>query len=744
MAGVYTVSKEIGGRTLKIETGKVARQADGAVLVTYGETIVLVAAVVAPPRSEDIDFFPLSVDYREKTSAAGKFPGGFIKREGRPSTKEILTARNIDRPIRPLFPDGYFNEVQIMATVLSADRENDPDVPAMIGASAALCISKIPFQGPLGACRIGRVDGQFVINPTHKQLETSDLNMLIGGRKEAINMIEVGAKELPEEVIGEGVKKAHEAIQDVIAMIEELQAHVGVEKELSLIELDRDLYTKVKAEIYDKLTALKTISGKQERNRSVNELFDGIRARYAEAAEGTGQGDSPKVSAIMVSRVLSTIEQEVVRKMILEGKRPDGRSDVDVRPISCEVGVLPRTHGSALFTRGETQAFVSVTLGTIRDAQIIDGLLDEYAQSFTYHYNFPPYAVGEVKPVRGPGRREIGHGALAERALENVRPAEEDFAYTIRLVSDITESNGSSSMASVCGGSLALMDAGVPILGAVAGISVGLVTDDGGRYKLITDIIGEEDHFGDMDFKVAGTTKGITGIQLDIKATGLPHTIMVEALERARTARLQILDTMNAAIRAPRETLSKYAPKLITMEIDPEFIGKVIGPAGKMIKSLQEQTDTTIEIEEDGTIYISCVDGDGHLKAKEMIEAMTQPPEVGRLYKEAKVVSVKDFGCFVEIVPGVEGLCHVSELSEGYIKHVEEVCKVGDIIPVKLILIDDQGRLKLSRKAALAELGIKEEIKPRPEGEDRPRDRDRRPKPSGRDRRGDRRERSDH
>ncbi|MEN6426336.1 MAG: polyribonucleotide nucleotidyltransferase [Phycisphaerales bacterium] len=743
MAGVYTVSKEIGGRTLKIETGKVARQADGAVLVTYGETIVLVAAVVAPPRSEDIDFFPLSVDYREKTSAAGKFPGGFIKREGRPSTKEILTARNIDRPIRPLFPDGYFNEVQIMATVLSADRENDPDVPAMIGASAALCISKIPFQGPLGACRIGRVDGQFVINPTHKQLETSDLNMLIGGRKEAINMIEVGAKELPEDVIAEGVKKAHEVIQDVIAMIEELQAHVGVEKELSLIELDRDLYTKVKAEIYDKLTALKTISGKQERNRSVNELFDGIRARYAEAAEGTGQSDSPKVSAIMVSRVLTTIEQEVVRKMILEGKRPDGRSDVDVRPISCEVGVLPRTHGSALFTRGETQAFVSVTLGTIRDAQIIDGLLDEYAQSFTYHYNFPPYAVGEVKPVRGPGRREIGHGALAERALENVRPAEEDFAYTIRLVSDITESNGSSSMASVCGGSLALMDAGVPILGAVAGISVGLVADDGGRYKLITDIIGEEDHFGDMDFKVAGTTKGITGIQLDIKATGLPHTIMVEALERARTARLQILDTMNAAIRAPRETLSKYAPKLITMEIDPEFIGKVIGPAGKMIKSLQEQTDTTIEIEEDGTIYISCVDGDGHLKAKEMIEAMTQPPEVGRLYKEAKVVSVKDFGCFVEIVPGVEGLCHVSELSEGYIKHVEEVCKVGDIIPVKLILIDDQGRLKLSRKAALAELGIKEEIKPRPEGEDRPRDRDRRPKPSGRDRRGDRRERSD-
>ncbi len=743
MAGVYTVSREIGGRTLTIETGKVARQADGAVLVTYGETIVLVAAVVAPPRSEDIDFFPLSVDYREKTSAAGKFPGGFIKREGRPSTKEILTARNIDRPIRPLFPDGYFNEVQIMATVLSADRENDPDVPAMIGASAALCISKIPFQGPLGACRVGRVDGEFVVNPTHKQLETSDLNMLIGGRKEAINMIEVGAKELPEGAIAEGVKKAHEAIQDIIAMIEELQAHVGVEKEVPIIELDRDLYAKVKAEIYDKLTVLKTVGGKQDRNRGVNELFDEVRARYAEAAEDAGRGDSPKISMTMLNRVLTTIEQEVVRKMILEGARPDGRSDVDVRPISCEVGILPRTHGSALFTRGETQAIVSVTLGTIRDAQIVDGLLDEYAQNFTYHYNFPPFAVGEVKPIRGPGRREIGHGALAERALENVRPAEEDFAYTIRIVSDITESNGSSSMASVCGGSLALMDAGVPVLGAVAGISVGLVTGDDGRYKLITDIIGEEDHFGDMDFKVAGTTKGITGIQLDIKAMGLPHDIMVEALERARTARLQILDVMNKAISAPRETLSKYAPKLITMEIDPEFIGKVIGPAGKMIKSLQEQTDTTIEIEEDGTIYISCLDGDGHLKAREMIEAMTKPPEVGRLYKEAKVVSVKDFGAFVEIVPGVEGLCHVSELSEGYIKHVEEVCKVGDIVPVKLILIDDQGRLKLSRKAALAELGIKEEIKPRPAGDERGKDRERRPKPSGRDRRSDRRDRPD-
>jgi len=733
MTDVHRVSREIGGRTLTLETGRIAKQADGAVMVQYGETVVLVAAVVAAPRpTGEVGFFPLSVDYREKQSAAGKFPGGFIKREGRPSTKEILTSRNIDRPIRPLFPDGYFNEVQIAASVMSADRENDPDIPALIGASAALSISKIPFLGPLGACRVGRVDGEFVVNPTHKQLESSDLNMLVGGTKEAINMIEVGAKELSESVIAEGIQKAHEAIKEIVSMIEELQAQAPVEKEAPIVELDTALYEKVKAEIHDKLVVLKTIVGKQERNNAVNALFDEVRTRYVGADEA-----KPAVDENMLNRVLDKIEEEVVRQMILEGKRPDGRGEADIRPISCEVGLFPRTHGSALFSRGETQAIVTVTLGTIRDAQIIDGLQEEYAQSFTYHYNFPPYAVGEVKPMRGPGRREIGHGALAERALENVRPPGEDFAYTIRIVSDITESNGSSSMASVCGGSLALMDAGVPIRGAVAGISVGLVSGDNGRYKLLTDILGEEDHFGDMDFKIAGTTNGITAIQLDIKAMGLPHQIMVEALERARTARLDILKVMNEALSAPRAELSKYAPKLITMEIDPEFIGKIIGPAGKMIKSLQEQTDTTIEIEEDGTIYISCTDGDGHLKAKEMIEAMTQPPEIGRLYKEAKVVSVKDFGVFVEIVPGVEGLCHVSELSANYVKRVEDVCKLGDIIPVKLLLIDEQGRYKLSRRAALEEMGIKEEKKEgqgEERGEERRRDDrrdDRRPRHGG-------------
>jgi polyribonucleotide nucleotidyltransferase len=704
------VEREIGGRTLSIETGKIARQADGAVVVRYGDTIVLVAAVTAPPRFEDIDFFPLSVDYREKQSAAGKFPGGFIKREGRPSTKETLTARQIDRPIRPLFPEGYFQEVQIIANVLSADLENDPDVLAMIGASAALTISKIPFMGPTGACRLGRVNGEFVVNPTHKQIAEGDLSLLLGGRKEAINMIEVGAKELQEDVIAEAIATAQKTVREVCEMIEELREKVGVEKEIPLVENDEQLEAKITAQISDKLSELKQIPDKQQRNDAVKELFEQVKAEYCpdkDSPEVQKDADAVYDKAI-VKRILGKIEGQVIKKLLLSGKRSDGRGYDDVRPISCEVGILPRNHGSALFTRGETQSLVSVTLGTIRDAQIIDGLLEEYAQNFTLHYNFPPFSVGEVRPVRGVGRREIGHGALAEKSLQAVRPPDDKFAYTIRIVSDITESNGSSSMASVCGGTLALMDAGVPITKAVAGISIGLISDENGRHELLTDIAGEEDHFGEMDFKVAGTVDGITAIQLDIKAEGLAHDIMVEALKRAKTARMKILETMAQAIDKPRSELSVYAPKLISIEIDPEFIGKVIGPGGKMIKGIQEQTGTTIEIEEDGTIYISCLGGDGHLKAKEIIESITQPPEVGRIYEQAKVVSVKDFGVFVEIAPGVEGLCHISELSDGYVKNVEDVCKMGDLIQVKLILIDDQGRLKLSRKAALVETKKKE------------------------------------
>ena len=707
MTNVCKVERQIAGRTLSIETGRIAKQADGAVVVQYGDTVVLVAAVTGPPRFDDTDFFPLSVEYREKQSAAGKFPGGFIKREGRPSTKEILTARQIDRPIRPLFPDGYVQEVQIIANVLSADQENDPDILAMIGASAALTISKIPFQGPTGACRLGRVNGEFVVNPTHKQIIEGDLNLLLGGRKDAMNMIEVGARELPEAVIAEAVLTAMNTVRQICEMIEELRAKVGVAKEVPLVEDDKQLYSRIYSQIADKLSELKQIPQKQPRNAAVQELLEQVVAEYC-PTEVSPQTQDIKYDKAMVKRIFGKIEAQVVKKLLLEGKRPDGRGFHDVRPIACEVGILPRTHGSSLFTRGETQSLVSVTLGTIRDAQIIDGLLDEYAQSFTLHYNFPPFAVGEVKPVRGVGRREIGHGALAEKALEAVRPPDEQFAYTVRVVSDITESNGSSSMASVCGGSLALMDAGVPITKAVAGISIGLISDEQGQHKLLTDIAGEEDHFGDMDFKVAGTVDGVTAIQLDIKAEGLALNVMVEALEQAKTARLHILKVMNETISKPKPELSVYAPKLISIEIDPELIGKIIGPGGKVIKSIQEQTGTTIEIEEDGTIYISCLGGDGHLKAKEIIETMTQPPQIGRIYDQSRVVSVKDFGVFVEIIPGVEGLCHVSELSESYVKSVEDVCKMGDLIPVKLISIDDQGRLKLSRKAALVDKRKKE------------------------------------
>jgi polyribonucleotide nucleotidyltransferase len=711
MSEVCKVEREIGGRTLSIETGRIAKQADGAVLIQYGETVVLVTAVTAPPRAEDIDFFPLSVEYREKTSAAGKFPGGFIKREGRPSTKETLTARMIDRPIRPLFPDGYMQEVQIIANVLSFDGDNDPDILGMMGASAALSISKIPFLGPMGACRIARVGSQFIINPTHKQLISCDLNLLLGGHSKAINMIEVEAKEVSEQVIAQAVAEAHKVVIEVCDLISELQSKVGVEKEITLVEYDEQLHKKIEQEIADKLYNLKQIPEKLQRNNAVKELFEEVVARYcgSDEKEAAGQ-DLYDVS--MVKSILGKIEESTVKKLLLEGKRLDGRGYDQLRDINCQVGILPRTHGSALFTRGETQALVTVTLGTVRDAQIVDGLLEEYTQNFTLHYNFPPFSVGEVRPIRGVGRREIGHGALAEKALYQVRPPEEEFAYTIRIVSDITESNGSSSMASVCGGTLALMDAGVPIIKPVAGISIGMVSGPDGRHELLTDIIGEEDHYGEMDFKTAGTKDGITAIQLDIKAEGLDEDVMIRALEKARVARLQILDIMNKVIDKPRPLLSQYAPKLISISIDPELIGKVIGPGGKMVKSIQEQTNTTIEIEDDGTIYISCVGGENHLAAKEMIEALTSPPKVGKIYNNCRVVTVREFGAFVEFVPGVEGLCHISELSDGYVKNVDDVCKVGDLIPVKLLSIDDQGRYKLSRRAALVDMKKQDKTEP--------------------------------
>ncbi|MGA2915071.1 MAG: polyribonucleotide nucleotidyltransferase [Sedimentisphaerales bacterium] len=699
MANVFRVEKQIGQNSLILETGKIAKQADAAVVVTYGETMVLAVVTSAPPR-EDIDYFPLSVEYRERLSAAGKFPGGFMKREGRPSTKEVLTARMIDRPLRPLFPDGYFDEIQVMVTVISADQQNDPDILAMIGSSAALAISKVPFQGPIGAVRLSRVDGKFEINPSYELREKSDFNLILAGRRDAINMIEIDAKQTPENIVADGIELAHQTIKDVCDLINELVAKCGKQKETPEIEWDQQLADEIKAKYTTDLKQAYQIKSKSERSEAVKAIIEKAEEIYCVPAEDK---DEARCSKNLFNRIFDNVQREIVRKLILDGKRLDGRGYTDIRPITCEVGLLPRSHGSALFTRGETQALISVTLGTSMDEQIVDGLLEEYGQKFMLHYNFPPYSVGEVKPIRGPGRREIGHGALAEKALEQVRPNVDDFAYTIKIVSDITESNGSSSMASICGGTLALMDAGVPIVKPVAGISIGMVKENS-KYVLLTDIIGDEDHFGDMDFKVAGTADGITAIQLDIKDASLPHNIIVEALERAKQARLKLLDIMCQTISASRPQLSKYAPKLTSIEIDPELIGKIIGPGGKVIKGIQEKTGTKIEIEEDGTVYISCVGGDGHLEAKRIIQAMTEPPTVGRIYANARVVSVKDFGAFVEILPGIEGLCHISELSDGYVKNVDTVCKVGDEIPVKLLAIDDQGRFKLSRKAALAQM----------------------------------------
>ncbi len=706
MADVFRVEKQIGEKKLVLETGKIAKQADGAVIVTYGETMVLATAVSAP-QTRELDYFPLSVEYREKLSAAGKFPGGFMKREGRPSTKEVLTSRMIDRPLRPLFPDGYYDEVQIVVNVISADPENDPDVLAMVGASAALAISTVPFNGPVGAVRLSRVDGQFIINPTYENREKSDFNLILTGGPDAINMIEVDAKQIPEDVAAQAIKTAQQSIKDTCDLIEELVAKCGKEKQKPEIEWDQQLADEISSKYSNDFKQAFGIKMKAQRNESVKAIVEKLQEQYCPEPQ---PGQEPRCSKLLLGRIIDSVQRTIVREMILRGERPDGRSFTDVRPIACEVGLLPRAHGSALFTRGETQSLVAVTLGTSSDEQIVDGLMAEYGQKFMLHYNFPPYSVGEVKPMRGPGRREIGHGALAEKALEQVRPKIDDFAYTIKIVSDITESNGSSSMATVCGGTLALMDAGVPVLEPVAGISIGLVKEKD-KHVLLTDIIGDEDHFGDMDFKVAGTKNGITAIQLDIKAESLSYDIMVESLEMAKQARLKLLAIMAQTIDKPRENLSVYAPKLTSIEIDPEFIGKLIGPGGKNIKALQEKTGTKIEIEEDGTVFISCVGGEGHMEAKRLIQAMTEPPTVGRIYPNSKVVSIKDFGAFVEIIPGIEGLCHISELADGYVKNVDSILKIGDEIPVKLLSIDDQGRFKLSRKAALAQMKAEAEGK---------------------------------
>ncbi|MCK4657969.1 MAG: polyribonucleotide nucleotidyltransferase [Phycisphaerae bacterium] len=690
------VEREIGGKTLRIETGHLAKQAAGAVLMSYGDTVVLVAVVTGKPRA-GIDFFPLTADYREKVYAAGKFPGGFFKREGRPTTKEILTMRMIDRPIRPLFPESYKDEVLIQAMVLSADQQNDPDILAMIGASAALSLSQMPFEGPTGAMRIGRVDGELVVNPTVSQMEYSDMEMILAGHLDAVNMIEVSACELSEEVIAEAVALGHENIKVACEMISELVDKAGITKEWVPPPSTDDLLNNLRERCKDRFCECKKISGKQERYTAIKEIYEEVLNDLC--PEG---GETPEFSPNVVRGLLDQVEGEVVADMILEqGLRSDGRGPEDIREIISEVSVLPRVHGSSIFTRGETQALVVVTLGTTRDEQIVDGLIEEYSKKFMLHYNFPPICTGEVKRVGAVSRREIGHGQLAEKSLEAILPSPDDFPYTIRLVSDIMESNGSSSMASVCGGTLALMDAGVPIRRPVAGISIGMFHNDH-KHVLVTDILGEEDHFGDMDFKVAGTQRGITGIQLDLKARGLAQEHILKTLELAKHARMHILKQMLCVLPKPRPEISQYAPRIFTLRINPDKIGKVIGPGGKGIKGIEAETGARVEIENDGTIQVSCLDAAGGERARDMIEAVAQEVQIGRIY-EGKVSGIKDFGAFVEIVPGEDGLCHISELSNEYVRSVADVCSIGDTLRVKVIDVDMHGRVKLSAKAAIAE-----------------------------------------
>ena len=691
---VETVTREIGGRTLTLETGRVAKQAHGAVWVRYGDTVVLVT-VLSAPSTRDLDFFPLFVDYRENQYAAGKVPGGFFKREGRPSTKEILTMRLIDRPIRPLFPYDFLNEVQIQCMVLSTDNQNDPDLLAIIGASAALALSPAPFAGPIGAARVAYIGDKHVINPTHDQLADAQMNMLVAGPEE-INMIELDGNEIGEDVVAEGAVLARDVMKQVIEMINELAGRFTIDKSYDAKPIPDELLKTTADKCGESIRQAKQIPGKADRDEKImasrQELLDEL------CPDGV---EEPAFTVGQVKEAFRRTEGKIQRELILGGTRTDGRTKDEVRPLGVDVGVLPRTHGSAIFSRGETQALVTTTLGTPRDEQIIDGLLDEYKKKFMLHYNFPPFCVGEIRPIRGPGRREIGHGALAEKSLGPVMPAPEDFPYTVRLVADMLESNGSTSMATVCGGTLALMDAGVPIKAPVAGISIGMVSQDD-KYLLLTDILGEEDFHGDMDFKVAGTREGITGIQLDMKARGIPQDRIVEALAQAKKAREHILDAMTAVIAEPRAEINEFAPRMLTIKINPEKIGKVIGPGGKMINKIQDETGAKIDIEDDGTIFISAAAGGNAEAARDQIQGLTAEAEIGKLYT-GKVVSVRDFGAFIEILPGQDGLCHVSELDEQYVKNVTDICDVGDTVTAKVIAIDNQGRIKLSRKAALKE-----------------------------------------
>jgi polyribonucleotide nucleotidyltransferase len=690
-----TMETEIGGRRLILETGLIAKQANGAVVVRYGDTVVLSTAVASKVERENVDFLPLTVDYQEKAYAAGRIPGGFFKREGRQSEKEILSSRLIDRPIRPLFPDGYYYDTQIIASVLSIGDESSMDLMGMIASSAALAISDIPFKGPIGAVRIGFIDGKYIINPGQKVLETTSLNLVVAGTADAIMMVEGGAHELSEDQMLEALETAHREIKKIVALQNELVAKVGQPKRaVNIVEIDQDLAQQVSALAMDKLRSSTVIPNKMERQRTLDALLEEIKQKLKDE-------DDPTRSR-QIATIFFNLEKDEVRKIIVEKNiRADGRKPDEIRPISSVVGLLPRTHGSALFTRGETQALVVATLGTSEDEQRIDSLEGEYFKTFMLHYNFPPFSVGETKPLRGPGRREVGHGALAERALKPMIPSKQEFPYTIRLVSDILESNGSSSMATVCGGTLALMDAGVPLKAPVAGIAMGLIKE-GDKVIVLSDILGLEDHLGDMDFKVTGTSKGITALQMDMKIEGITIDTMRSALQQAKEGRLHILGKMIETLSAPRQDLNPFAPRIITMKINQDKIKDVIGSGGKVIRSIVEQTGAKIDIEDDGTINIASADEAAANKAKEIIRGIVQEAEVGKLYT-GKVKKIMDFGAFVEIFPGTDGLLHISQISERRLEKVTDELKEGDEVLVKVLEIDRQGKIRLSRKEAMRE-----------------------------------------
>jgi polyribonucleotide nucleotidyltransferase len=691
--GYQRVEIDFHGRALIVETGRMAKQAGGAALVQLGESVVLVTATAQTSAREGIDFFPLTCDYQEKTFAAGKIPGGFFKREGRPSEKEILTSRLIDRPLRPLFPKGFHCETQVVATVLSHDKENDPDVLSLLGASTALVLSDVPWNGPIAAVRIGRIGGQFVINPTNSQLATSDMNVIVAGSRDAIVMVEGGARMVPEATLLEALLTAHESLQPLIALQESLRGLVGKAKRtVTPPTVDPELARRVREAALPNLRAALGRSGKHERYAALDAARD-------EVVESLGDDLSPD-RVKQVATLFDHLKKEVVRETIVhEGRRLDGRGLGDVRPITCEVEILPRTHGSALFTRGETQALVVSTLGTSSDEQKIDALIGEQYKKFMLHYNFPPFSTGEVKFLRGPGRREIGHGALAERALAPVLPSDEEFPYTIRIVSEILESNGSSSMATVCGGSLSLMQAGVPIKAPVAGVAMGLIKE-GDQVRVLSDILGDEDHLGDMDFKVAGTEQGVTAVQMDIKIAGTTRAIMQQALEEARKARLHILGIMNQTLSRPRGELSTYAPRIVTIHIKPDRIRDLIGPGGKVIRGITEETGVKIDVEDDGTVYVASADGESMQKAIDKIRGITAEAEVGKIYR-GTVRKIVDFGAFVEIFPGTDGLVHISQLANERVRKVSDVLKEGDVIDVKVLEVDKSGKIRLSRKEAL-------------------------------------------